>query len=144
MKIDYDKIGLLIRDGERILLCRKSSGTTLLILPGGCIEPPETADECLRRELREELGPVDVTDIEYIGTYRDQAAGDLSKIVQITLYQGTLIGNPKPNSEIAELLWFGPVDERTQLSPSIVNKILPDLIERRILPSSWEAHVHRP
>ena len=138
MKIDYDKIGLLVLSGERILLCRKSRGTTLLILPGGCIEPPETAGDCLRREVREELGPVEVTDIEYIGTYRDQAAGDLSKIVQIALYQGTLAGNPKPNSEIAELVWFGPSEDRTQLSPSIVNKILPDLIERRILPPSWD------
>ena len=138
MRIDYDKIGLLVRNGERILLCRKSRGTTLLILPGGCIEPPETASDCLRREAREELGPVEVTDVEYIGTYRDQAAGDLSKIVQIALYQGTLIGNPEPNSEIAELIWFGPDEDRTRLSPSIVNKILPDLIERRILPPSWD------
>ena len=137
MKIDYDKIGLLVLSGERILLCRKSRGTTLLILPGGCIEPEETAVDCLRREVREELGPVEVTDVEYIGTYRDQAAGDLSKLVQIALYRGTLVGDPNPNSEIAELVWFGPEEDRAQLSPSIVNKILPDLIERRILPASW-------
>ena len=85
------------------------------------MEPGESRD-CLRREVREELGPVEVTDIEYIGTYRDQAAGDLSKIVQIALYQGTLAGNPKPNSEIAELVWFGPNEDHTQLSPSIANK----------------------
>ena len=34
---------------------------------------------------------------------RDHAAGDLSKLVQIALYRGTLVGDPNPNSEIARL-----------------------------------------
>jgi 8-oxo-dGTP diphosphatase len=135
--IHYDKIGLLVRRDDRILLCRKSRGTSLLILPGGCLEPNETPEECLRREIREELGPIEVTNVKYIGTYRDQAAGDLSKTVRIALYEGTLTGGPEPHSEIAELIWFGPDGNRAQLSPSIVNKILPDLLQRRILPPSW-------
>ena len=137
MILDYDKVGLLVRRGDRILLCRKRKGTSLLILPGGCIESGETHQDCLQREAREELGPIEVTNVEYIGTYRDQAAGDPSKTVQIALYEGTLTGEPKAHSEIAELIWFGPEDGRAHLSPSIVNKILPDLIQRRILPPSW-------
>jgi len=133
---DYDKIGLLVRRDDRILLCRKKYGTSLLILPGGCIEDGESPQECLSREISEELGPVQVRDVAYIGTYRDAAAGDLSKTVQIRLYSGELTGAPTASSEIAELVWFGPTDDRTQLSPSIVNGILPDLIARRIL--QWQ------
>jgi 8-oxo-dGTP diphosphatase len=133
MKPDYDKVGLLaIRDG-RILLCRKKHTTALLILPGGCFEPGESAAQCLDRELREELGEVSVTNVEFVGTYVDRAAGALPKTVRIELYRGDLAGEPAPHAEIKELVWFGPDDDRAQLSPSLVHKILPDLIARGIL-----------
>jgi 8-oxo-dGTP diphosphatase len=134
MNPDYDKVGLLvIRDG-RILLCRKKHTTALLILPGGCFEPGESAAQCLDRELREELGDVRVEGVEYVGTYTDRAAGTgPPKTVRIELYRGTLLGEPAPHSEISDLVWFGKDDDRGQLSPSLVNKILPDLIARRIL-----------
>lgn len=133
MMADYNKVGLLTAREGRILLCRKKHGTKLLILPGGCLENGETEEACLRREIREELGPVPLGALEYIGAYRDTAAGDPSKIVQIALYRGDIDGDPQPHSEIAELIWFGPGDDYALLSPSIVNKILPDLIARRIL-----------
>jgi 8-oxo-dGTP diphosphatase len=131
--VDYDKIGLLaIRDGK-ILLCRKKHSTSLLILPGGCRESGESARECLQRELREELGDVTVSEIEFVGVYTDKAAGAETKTVTIELYCGTLQGEPVAHSEIAELIWFGKDDDWKQLAPSIANKILPDLLARRIL-----------
>jgi 8-oxo-dGTP diphosphatase len=134
MTPDYHKVGLLvIRDG-RMLLCRKKHTTALLILPGGCFEPGETASQCLDRELREELGEVRVDRVEFIGTYTDIAAGTGPlKTVRIELYHGALLGDPAPHSEIKELVWFGEKDDRRQLSPSLVNKILPDLIARGVL-----------
>jgi 8-oxo-dGTP pyrophosphatase MutT (NUDIX family) len=134
---DYNKIGLLAARDGRILLCRKKHTTSLLILPGGCLEPGESAMDCLHRELREELGEqVSVTDLQYLGTYSDRAAGSDYKIVEIALYRGELQGEPTPQAEIKELVWFGLEDDRSQLSPSIVNKILPDLSSRGLLP--WQ------
>ena len=52
MQIGYHKVGLLTICEGRILLCRKARGTQQLILPGGCFEDGETAEACLRRELR--------------------------------------------------------------------------------------------
>lgn len=136
---DYDKIGLLVvRDG-RILLCRKKHSTSLLILPGGCLEAGETALECLHRELREELGEVAASGLEYVGTYSDRAAGDESKMVRIELYRGELVGTPRASSEIRDLVWFGEADDRAQLAPSLVNRILPDLVARAILDWSRNA-----
>jgi len=134
---DYDKVGLLtVRDG-RILLCRKKHTTAALILPGGCREPGESSLDCLTRELREELGDVEVCSVEYLGGYSDRAAGSEAgppKTVQIELYRAELIGDPVARSEIAELIWFGEHDDRARLAPSIANKILPDLLARGILP----------
>ena len=135
---DYNKIGLLTASDGRILLCRKKHTTSLLILPGGCLEPGESAMDCLHRELREELGEqVSVKNLEYVGTYSDRAAGSDYKIVEIELYRGDLTGEPRAQAEIKELVWFGQADDRSQLSPSIVNKILPDLAGRGLLP--WQA-----
>ncbi len=138
--VDFDKVGLLtIRDGK-ILLCRKRHTTALLILPGGCREPGESALDCLSRELREELGAVVLSAAELVGVYTDRAAGssvEQPKTVRIELYRGERAGEPVANSEIAELVWFGERDDYSRLAPSIANKILPDLLARGILP--WRA-----
>ena len=129
---DIRKAGLCtIRDG-RILLCRRNRGHQNLILPGGKLEPGETAKQCLRREIREELGEVKLTGIEYLGTYVDVAAGS-SKTVEIQLYRGDLEGEPVATSEIGELIWYAPGDKQGPLAASLVNKIFPDLIARGIL-----------
>ena len=108
---DYHKAGLLhLKDG-RVLLCRKKHTTSLLILPGGTLEPGETAEECLRRECREELGEVEVSNLHHLGDYESPAAGQDGKTVRIELYAGELEGTPAAHSEIQDLVWFGPRDD---------------------------------
>ena len=136
---DFNKVGLIFIRDNRVLLCRKNHSTSKLILPGGCLEPGESVEQCLSREIREELGNVILSDVEYIGTYTDRAASDdtsVEKTVEIKLYKGDIVGNPVASSEIAELVWFGIDSDRTELAPSLINKILPDLINRGLLP--WD------
>ena len=135
---DIHKAGMLVIALDRILLCRKSRGTGLLILPGGRIEPGESAVECLERELREELGDVRAVGLRLLGTYIDQAAGEpgdggKSRRIQVELFGGVLEGTPSARSEIAELVWFAKGDDPAALAPSIRNQILPDLLARGIL-----------
>lgn len=126
------KIGVAIIRDEALLLCRKQ-GLGSLILPGGKIEPGEEPLDCLRRELSEELGEVELINPMFIGEYSDVMAGDAAKTIEILLYSGELVGCPKASSEIAELVWFGPDDDWSLLAPSLANKILPDLISRGLL-----------
>jgi 8-oxo-dGTP diphosphatase len=130
---DIRKAGLLVRDGGKMLLCRKSHTTSLLIVPGGRIEAGETPEQCLHREIAEELGGIGLRHLQFVGTYEDAAAGELDKRVSIQLYSGDLLGEPVPTAEIVELVWFGPNDDRALLSPTLANKILPDLTARGLL-----------
>ena len=130
---DILKAGLLFVKDGRILLCRKKHSTSLLILPGGKLEPNETPEDCLRRECREELGDVELANIHHIGDYESPAAGDAAKTVRIKLYAGELRGAPAPQAEIGELVWFSPGDNPALLAPSLRDVILPDLRRRGIL-----------
>jgi 8-oxo-dGTP diphosphatase len=130
---DIEKAGLLFVKDGRVLLCRKKHSTALLILPGGKIEPGETAQACLQRECREELGDVDISGLRHLGDYESPAAGEEERTVRIELFAGELRGTPAPCAEIAELVWFGPQDDPALLAPSLRNVIFPDLRRRGLI-----------
>ena len=134
---DFEKVALLTMRNGRFLMCRKDHFTSKLILPGGRIEPGETALDCLQREIREELGDIDVVSPRHIGTYEDMAHADdpaIRKTLRIELYEGSLNAEPRPCNEIVALSWFGPESDTDELTPIFVNQILPDLRKMGILP----------
>ena len=60
----------VIRNGTRVLVARRAphdSNAGKWEFPGGTVEPGETPEECIRRELTEELS-IDTEVIRYLGT----------------------------------------------------------------------------
>jgi len=126
-----------LRDGK-ILLCRTRKNSGRLILPGGKIEAGETPEAALRRELAEELSGVVCGEAVLLGEYEDQT-GTEGSAIHIWLFRAQMTGDPSPQGEVKELVWFDPrTDDCSQLAPSIRNQILP-----RLYPPASGAADHR-
>lgn len=134
---DFNKIGLLLLndDQSKFLVCEKDNFTSDYLMPGGKIKNGEDDIACLKREIKEEMAvELDENSLKYINEYIDVAAGDTTKKVSIKLYQGNIIGQPKPSQEIMAFHWIKKEDiTNNKVSPIIRNKILPDLINKGIL-----------
>ncbi|MBA3468404.1 MAG: NUDIX domain-containing protein [Herpetosiphonaceae bacterium] len=112
-----DKIAwILIVDGR--LLSTRSRGKDTYYLPGGKREPGETDQQCLIREIREELGVELVpATLEYAGQFADQAHGQGAGVgITMTCYRADYVGTLSACSEIEELIWLGYAD-RHKTSP---------------------------
>lgn len=116
------KIGLAAVENNKLLLVKKK-GLAQLIMPGGKIEAGETPEECIRREIKEELDS-EVKDLKFLGKFADKASGS-NDVVSIELYAGKITGKIKACNEIESVVWFSGGEE--ELSPIVKNKILPFL-----------------
>ena len=97
----------ILRDGDKILSVR-SRGRDRFYLPGGKIDPGETARDAIIREVAEELGVTLIDDsIREIGTFsgRGHSQPD-GAIVRMTCFSADYHGTLAPAREIAELRWL--------------------------------------
>lgn len=102
--------GVLVR-GDRLLVCQRRPTDRhpgKWEFPGGKIEAGETAAQCIRRELREELGIVAIPGRELWTTRH--AYADL-EVELVFLSIAAIVGEPQ-NLCFAEIRWV----ERRELS----------------------------
>lgn len=87
--------GLVFREGKLLITqrCKGSHLEGLWEFPGGKVEPNESYEECLRRELREELG-IEVA----VGGLLESISHDYpEKSVHLKFFKCTLVQNePSP------------------------------------------------
>jgi len=99
---------VVLVDGEVVLLERDHAPHEgEWVLPGGIVEPDETAAEACRRESREEVG-LDVTVAEFVGLYDDPARDDrgFASAAYRCLPRGD--GRPTPRAEARRVATFPP------------------------------------
>jgi len=116
-----DVAAAIIRDGEKFLICQRPKGKNCELLwefPGGKIEPGETAEQCIVRECREELG---VT-VRLLGKFGEAAYDYPDRRVRIAFFDARVFSGVPVNKEHNDMRWvtykqvrdfeFCPADEK--------------------------------
>lgn len=123
---------LIIKDGKLLLV--RAKGRPVFITPGGKYEEGESPEDCLKRELMEEL-QVEVDSIKHYKDYHFEKAAHSDNALDIDLYLVETKGNPVASREIEIIEWFNKEDiqnKKVNVAPSF-DTFLPDFIKDGLL-----------
>jgi len=98
--------GLILREG-RYLIARRKVGVHLGGLwefPGGKCEPGESLEDCLRRELREELGIEITTPVPFRVTRHEYP----EKTVELHFFRCSILDGQAQALDCEDLCWVIP------------------------------------
>ncbi|MFT8395278.1 NUDIX hydrolase [Propionibacterium sp.] len=123
--------------GREVLNVRKI-GTHHVILPGGKIEPGESAIDCAVRETHEELQLlVHKDDLTPLGRFTADAANGDADEIHCTVFTAPWprSGHPAPDNEIADYEWTDLLNCRDdpRQAPLLVNCVIPVLQARGVI-----------
>lgn len=106
---------VLITRGDEILLCRHARYTTNRYTAlAGFVEPGESVEECIHREVMEEVG-LSVGNLKYFGSQSWPFPNSLM-IAFSAEYEGGELSLDL--SEISDARWFGPRDVLPEIPPT--------------------------
>lgn len=129
MKV-IQKIALGVFKSKKIMLVRSKNQIDVFYTLGGKLEKGENYLDCLKREVKEEIGcEIDKKSLKFLVEFEDVAHGKKETLLRLKLYEGNLIGEPKPSSEITEVGYFDTKSDKKHLSEIAQRKILPWLKE---------------
>lgn len=120
---------ILVNPEEKILLLQHKYGEGW-ILPGGKARKGEGDENTLKRELREELGITDISQITKIGEYQNIYEYKKDTVVVFVVCSFTL--TPKRHFEIETWGFFDPRALPEGISPGTRRRIEEWLGQRRI------------
>ncbi|MDP3727952.1 MAG: NUDIX domain-containing protein [bacterium] len=124
-------VGIIVQNGKLLLLKGRYKE---LWTPGGKIDLDESDEECLKRELKEEIG-VKLTEITFFKEYSGDSFYQANEIMKQRVYIVSIEGEPKASAEIQDTIWITKEEFQQQkypLIPITEKEIIPDLIEQGI------------
>ncbi len=123
--------------GDAELLTVRKRDTSRFMLPGGKLDPGETAEVAAVREVAEEIGVVLTTEnLHLLGTFDEVAANEAATRVAATVYTAALPSAPQVAREIDELRWQPLGAAPPDLAPLLARHVLPALREQAEWPHS--------
>jgi 8-oxo-dGTP diphosphatase/A/G-specific adenine glycosylase len=102
-------VAAIIRRGSQILITRRFDDVHLpgyWEFPGGKVEPGESLEFALEREIREELGVTIRIEGEYFSVEHTYP----SRIVRIHFFNCSLLSGEPTALQVADMLWVKPVE----------------------------------
>jgi 8-oxo-dGTP diphosphatase len=127
--------GIIIKD--RKLLVERSRGKEVFVAPGGKLDPGETPQQAVIRELKEEF-QLNLTeaDLQEFGTFYAEAAGSRNAGRQLRMdvltikHPGTIV----PDSEIEEIRWItSDIPADIEVGSIFAHNVLPRLKEQGLV-----------
>lgn len=117
----------LIQDPSGACLLVRKRGTTAFMQPGGKMEPGETPQAALLRELQEELSiALSADSLSYLGRFSDQAVNEPGYVVEAEVFRVSGVTSVCPAAEIAEMMWIDPrKPAAVPLAPLTQEQLLP-------------------
>ena len=128
-----ERISAIIIKDKKILLVT-GYDESFYWTPGGKVEPGESHEEALRRELAEELG-VALVSMRSYHTYdaTNEITGQSQKV---HCYLVEIKGTPSQKAELTKSMWCSSQDiltGKTKVSKGISSQLLPRLMKDKIL-----------
>jgi len=126
------KIGMAIIRDDKLLMVTDEENYWKF--PGGTLNENESDEDCLKREMKEELG-VDVKkeSLKFVGKFIGPSGSDKKVELEFDLYSGEVEGELKPRGEVREIHWFDKRTDWNKVSWIARYKLIPALIQRNIL-----------
>ncbi|MBW3002323.1 NUDIX hydrolase [Candidatus Woesearchaeota archaeon] len=125
------RVGAIIIQNDKILMLKGVHKE--LWTPGGKIDNNESEEECLQRELDEEIG-VKLKSMKFFGEYMRKSHYH-DYMMKNRMYLVEIEGTPKPDKEIKEVIWLSKGDfenKKYLIIPVIEEEVFSDLKAKKL------------
>lgn len=123
MKVITVAAAVILNEQHQLLLVRKKN-TSAFMQVGGKLEPNESPEACMLREIEEEIG-TEASIEQFIGRFETATANEPDHLLVAYVYHVTLEQAPIFQAEIAEMRWIDLDECDKNLAPLTTEVVIP-------------------